>query len=106
MLREKIGITHYLSLFDASLVHQETDYQGNQMKLYRYDEKGENVILLEVICPSTGRMYHLYPPNQKSKTCTEAKASTFSDKKLSLRQGDVGLMNIKDLIITQQIIET
>lgn len=76
-LREKIGLKKYLSLFNAKIVNEETDNQGNKMKLYKYDEKGADVILLEVLCPSTMRMYHLYPPNQKSKTCFEAKASTF-----------------------------
>jgi hypothetical protein len=76
-LREKIGLERYISLFDAKVVNEETDRQGNQMKLYKYDEKGSIVILLEVVCPSTKRMYHLYPANQKSKTCFEAKASTF-----------------------------
>jgi hypothetical protein len=76
-LREKIGLEKYISLFDAKVINEEVDNQGNQMKLYKYDEKGTNVVMLEVICPSTGRMYHLYPPNQKAKTCFEAKASTF-----------------------------
>ena len=76
-LREKIGLERYISLFDAKVINTEVDYQGNEMNLYQYDEKGSKVILLEVVCPSTKRMYHLYPPNQKAKTCFEAKASTF-----------------------------
>ena len=106
MLREKTGLQHYLSLFDAKVVHEELDNQGNEMKLYKYDEAGEKVILLEVLCPSTKRMYHLYPPNQKAKTCFEAKASTFSDRKLIARQGDVGIVSLKDLTIQQPLIET
>jgi len=29
-------------------MQKETDNQGNEMKLYKYDEKGEKVILLDV----------------------------------------------------------
>jgi hypothetical protein len=79
-LREKIGLDKYISLLDAKVIHASLDNQGRSMKLYKYDEKGTSVVLLEVICPSTERMYHLYPPNQKSKTCEEAKASTFGEK--------------------------
>lgn len=105
-LREKIGLEKYLLLLDAKCIHEELDFQGNQMRLFKCNELGETSVLLEVICPSTKRMYHIYPPNQKAKTCSEAKSSTFSNKKLSLRQGDVGLMNLKDFIITHPIIET
>jgi hypothetical protein len=80
-LREKIGLEKYISLFDAKIINEEKDNQGFPMKLYKYDEQGENVLLLEVVCPSTGRLYHLYPPNQKAKTCFEAKASTFGKTK-------------------------
>ena len=76
-LREKIGLDRYIQLLDAKVINTQTDNQGNEMKLYKYDEKGTKVVLLEVVCPSTKRMYHLYPPNQKSVTCMEAKASTF-----------------------------
>jgi hypothetical protein len=85
-LREKIGLDKYISLFEAKVINEETDNQGNQMKLYKYDEKGTKVILLEVICPSTKRMYHLYPPNQKAITCFEAKASTFGMTAESFKQ--------------------
>ena len=75
--------------------------------LYKYYEKGESVIVLEVVCPSTQRLYHLYPPNQKAKTCLEAKESTFHDKKLSYRHGDVGLFDSHgDGILTLPLVET
>lgn len=94
ILREKIGLEKYLSLFDAKVIHEEIDSQGNKMRLFKYNEKGEDVILLEVVCPSTKRVYHLYPPNLKAKTCTEAKKSTFWDKPIAIRQGDVGLIRV------------
>jgi hypothetical protein len=76
-LREKIGLSKYIELFDAKIIDEDFDHQGNLMRLYKYDEKGTIVKLLEVICPSTDRMYHLYPPDQKSTNCFAAKASTF-----------------------------
>ena len=94
ILREKIGLEKYISLFGAKTIHEDIDNQGNKMKLYKYDEKGDKVIMLEVICPSTDRMYHLYPPNQKAKTCLEAKNSTFDNKPLAYRHGDVGLLKV------------
>jgi hypothetical protein len=96
-LREKIGLERYIRLFDATVINEQVDHQGNQMKLYRYDEKGTKVILLEVICPSTKRMYHLYPPNQKAKTCFEAKASTFSNKPIKFRHGDCAFIEVGKL---------
>ena len=106
ILRDKIGLQKYLSLFDAKLIAEEKDLQGNLMKLYRYNEKEIQVIILEVICPSTGRMYHLYPPNQNAITCIEAKKSTFENKNLTYRQGDVGLVNLNDLQIAYPLSET
>lgn len=94
VLREKIGLEKYISLFDVKVINEETDHQGNKMKLYNYDEKGIKVTLLEVICPSTGRMYHLYPPDQGVKTCFDAKASTFGNKSLKYRHGDCGIIQV------------
>ncbi|MBU6392499.1 MAG: hypothetical protein KGQ83_09705 [Planctomycetes bacterium] len=90
----------------AEEIHSSVDHQGNRMRLFHCYEAGEASTLLEVVCPSTKRMYHLYPPDQSAVTCEKAKASTFGDKTLSLRQGDVGLMNLKDLVISFPIIET
>jgi hypothetical protein len=105
-LREKIGLEKYLGLFDSKVIDEQIDHQGHKMRLHRYDEKGTKVILLEVICPSTGRMYHIYPPNQKAKDCFEAKKSTFGDAAITYRHGDVGLASIKDLAIQHPLIET
>ena len=93
-LRDKIGLNKYISLLDAKVIDEQIDNQGNKMKLYQYKEQGDIVLLLEVICPSTNRMYHLYPPNQKSKNCYEAKSSTFRDKPIAYRHGDVGLLRV------------
>ena len=78
----------------SKIINEEIDQQGNKMRLFEYDEKGMKVILLEVVCPSTGRIYHLYPPNQNSKTCSEAKVSTFADKPIAVRHGDAGFLKV------------
>ena len=77
IIRDKIGLEKYLSLYDAKLIHEEIDASGRPMKLYEYLEQKVKVKILEVVCPSTERLYHLFPPNQSAKTCYEAKASTF-----------------------------
>lgn len=99
ILREKIGIDKYIELLDAIVINREIDNQGNEMKLYKYNEKGLEVLLLEVICPSTGRMYHIYPPTQKAKNCFEAKASTFDNKPIAVRHGDVGFVKVGNKFI-------
>jgi hypothetical protein len=93
-LREKIGLERYIQLLDAKMICEEVDNQGHKMKLYQYNEQEEKVIILEVVCPSTNRIYHLYPPNQKAKNCFEAKASTFRNKPIKIRHGDVALVEI------------
>ncbi|MBU6431612.1 hypothetical protein KGQ29_04570 [Patescibacteria group bacterium] len=106
LLRDKLGLEKYIDLLGAKVIHSSIDMQGNKMRLFSCNEAGANSLLLEVICPSTKRMYHIYPPDQSATTCEKAKASTFGNKKLSLRQGDVGLMNIKDFVISHPIEET
>ena len=88
--RDKIGLEKYLTLMNMTLIHEEIDACGYPMKLYKIDEIGINSIVLQVTCPSTKRIYHLYPPNQSAKTCSKAKESTFS-RKIKYRHGDVGL---------------
>ena len=105
-LREKIGIERYIELLGAKEINAETDLQGNEMKLYKCNEAGESSILLQVLCPSTKRMYHLYPPNQSAKTCMEAKRSTFGDNPIMYRHGDIALVNVNDLLIKHPILET
>ena len=76
------------------------------MKLYVCKEVGEDAVLLEVVCPSTMRTFHLYPPNQKAKTCFEAKASTFKNKPIAYRHGDVSLLKVDGGRITVPFSET
>lgn len=71
------------------------DNQGNMMVLWETNKvdsiSGTHIQFLEVVCPSTGRIYNLYPP-RKCSTAKEAKGSTFADKPLIARQGDVGIV--------------
>lgn len=88
--RQKLGMEKYVEIQSLVQIHSEIDSCGNPMVLYEMSEGDNRHIILEVICPSTYRKYHIYPPNQESKTCSEAKNSTFS-KKIKYRHGDVGL---------------
>jgi hypothetical protein len=45
------------------------------MKLMKFKFEGEDVQVLECVCPSTERVYNLYPPNQSSRNVWDAKAS-------------------------------
>lgn len=88
--RDRLGLEKYIKLMSLEKIHSEIDSCGNPMNLYKVDETNNYTILLEVVCPSTKRVYYIYPPNQSAKTCSEAKESTFT-KKIKYRHGDVGL---------------
>ena len=111
---EKLGAMKYYNLLSdnqgCKLIDSTIDNQGNIMKLWETiindDIINKKVQFLECECPSTGRIYNIYPPNQKSKTCWEAKMSTFSNEKLSYRHGDVGLKIIGKNENKQILIET
>lgn len=79
---------------DFKVVDEQVDNQGNNMKLVEFEFGGRTVQVLEVHCPTTGKLYNLNP-TRICKTCNEAKASTFNDEKLAYRQGDVGLVNLE-----------
>lgn len=92
---EVMGVHNYFNVLSdgtgLELVDEDKDGQGNIMKLYDFDFEGETVQVLEVVCPSTGRIYNLYPPSQNCKNVYEAKMDTFDKKPLIYRHGDVGL---------------
>ena len=98
-LRDLMGIDRYYDVLGGVIeVDRDADDQGNEMVLYE-SKVPDSVVnrkiqYLEVICPSTGRKYVLYPPDH----CTnvwQAKASTFCNEKIMYRHGDVGLRNIE-----------
>jgi hypothetical protein len=54
------------------------------------------VQFIEVTCPSTKRVYNIYPPNQESTNVWDAKASTFDNAKGKYRHGDVMLKKVDE----------
>ena len=109
-LLEILGTEKYLKLTGGvALVDADFDAQGNEMRLFVSRKRdpffGEKIQYLEVICPSTGRAYILYPPNQKSRNVWQAKASTFKNQPIQIRHGDVGLLNLNKKF-SKPIVET
>jgi hypothetical protein len=102
--REKLGGKKYYDLLTDGQglrkVDSVLDKQGNVMTLWETKKPDEvirkKVQFLECECPSTGRIYNIYPPNQNCTTAWEAKESTFSGKKLAYRHGDLGLVRVGD----------
>ena len=101
-IREILGTKKYFELLGhLELIDEDTDAYGNNMKLYQIVEmENDNRIIqfVEVKCPSTQKIYTLYPPKQQDgtlcRTVWEAKADTFSNEKIQYRHGDVGLLNL------------
>jgi hypothetical protein len=79
---EVLGVKRYFDILSNGNgirnIDNDIDNQGNKMSLIEFNFEGENIQCLEVRCPSTTRIYNLYPPNQRSKNVWEAKASTFN----------------------------
>ena len=118
-LFDTLGAKKYYELIgNLKLVDETNDNHGNPMRLYEtiaealIDEaltEQTKIQLLEVICPSTGRIYTLYPPSQHNgiffTTAWEAKADTFDNQKIQYRHGDVGILNL-DQSFDKPIMET
>jgi hypothetical protein len=100
--REKLGAKRYYDILGGGsgveLVDEDTDNQGFPMRLYRTVMPdaiiSSHVQFLEVVCPSTGRVYNIYPPNQNSTNVWDAKASTFNYVMGKYRQGDVMIVEV------------
>lgn len=101
-MRERLGGVRYYELIGGgealTVIDEDTDDQGYPMTLFETRIKDEvidkKVQFIQVTCPSTERVYDIYPPNQESKNVWEAKASTFNAEKLKYRHGDVGLKKV------------
>ena len=79
---ERMGSTAFFHAADAKLVHQDEDGYGHPRRLMRIPMEGTQrgfLQAVEVVCPTTGRIYCLGVPSQV-KTCQEAVASTFGLK--------------------------
>lgn len=106
---EKLGVSKYFSILsdgkDLTLIDEDMDAQGYPMKLMSFDFEGDTVQVLEVTCPSTERIYNIYPPSQNCSNVWSAKADTFGGSKLTYRHGDVGLESVKEQV-EKPLIET
>jgi len=84
-LREILGAKKYYDIITdgqgLKLLDEDTDNQGNAMRLYETNQPdsvlNKKVQFLECVCPSTLRVYNIYPPRQNSKNVWQAKADTF-----------------------------
>lgn len=98
---EKLGAKTFFEILggEVEVTDQQIDSAGNLMKLYTTKEPDsiirERLQFIEVMCPSTFRVYTLYPPKKNGggfyDKVTDAKAATFSHEGITLRHGDVGL---------------
>ena len=79
---EAMGADNFFRQLDAQVIHSDIDGCGNTRQLLRIplsDTEVGYVQAVKVVCPATGRVYHLgVPPTVK--TCQEAVASTFGIK--------------------------
>ncbi len=91
---EKLGVRDFFTILSdgegLTKIDSDVDEQGYDMTLYNFQFGSKELQVLECVCPSTQRVYNLYPPD-KCKNVWDAKASTFQNKKLMYRHGDVGL---------------
>jgi hypothetical protein len=100
--REKLGGVAYYDLLSngkgLTEIDKDMDEQGFEMTLFETtlndDITDSKVQFIQVTCPSTERVYDIYPPNQQSTNVWEAKASTFNNAKLMYRHGDVGFKKV------------
>jgi hypothetical protein len=95
---ERVGEENYLAALEAKVLHEDVDSAGNERKLLEiknYSPACEMLLVLRVVCPSTGRVYFLKPPRQAAKTCEEAAASLF-DYPITFRHGDVGITMVDE----------
>ena len=76
---QRIGPDRFFSELSPEVIHEDTDGAGNPRSLLRIpmqDAELGYLAAVRVVCPTTGRVYHLFP-DQRATTCQEAVASTF-----------------------------
>jgi hypothetical protein len=80
MMIEAMGSDRFFSQLETQVLHKDLDIQGNPRTLLKFnisDAQAGYLLAVRVVCPTTGRIYHLgVPPTVK--TCAEAVASTFN----------------------------
>jgi len=80
VLIEILGVDAYFKKIGADnvkVIDEGIDNQNLPMRLLEFDFEGRKIQMLECVCPSTNRVYNIPPPNQQSRNCWDAKASTF-----------------------------
>ena len=80
MLIEIMGADRFFAHLNATQIHSDIDGCGNPRALLRFkltDAAAGYLQAVRVVCPTTGRVYHLGVP-PAVKTCQEAVASTFN----------------------------
>lgn len=73
LLIERIGVERFVANTNAQTLDNDQDPGGSRRLLRVPFESGEEVVCLEVHCPSTGRKYILRVP-PRTQTCVEAAA--------------------------------
>jgi hypothetical protein len=73
VLIERIGMDRFIADAQAQTIDNDTDAGGARRLLRVPFENGENIVCLEVHCPSTGRKYLLRVP-PRTPTCAAAAA--------------------------------
>ena len=79
---EAMGADNFFRQLNPVIVHEEIDGLGHPRTVLRIkmpDTKAGYVQAVRVVCPTTGRVYHLGVSPQ-AKTCQEAVAETFGIK--------------------------
>ncbi len=75
---EVIGPAEYFSKVGTSglkCIDTAVDKQGKEMKLHQYTYNSREVKVCELVCPSTDRVYFIFPTDQRTNDVWTAKAS-------------------------------
>jgi len=93
MLVKVLGYEMIMKKLGSITLHKEIDRSGNEMELHKIeiaskvqsaDEPEEDIVLLKVVCPSTGKIHILrVPPGMTD--CEEARRWTLFDEKIEMR---------------------
>ncbi|MDH5681245.1 MAG: leucine-rich repeat domain-containing protein [Spirochaetota bacterium] len=93
MLVKVLGYERIMKKLGSVTLHKELDSFGNEMELHKIElsskvksgeEPEEDIVLLKVVCPSTGKIHILrVPPDMTN--CEKARRWTLFDEKIEMR---------------------
>ena len=96
-LKEILGSEKYAKLLDIEIIDEDIDNYNYPIKLVKTKDKDELIndylYFLIVVCNSTKREYYIPVPQLDN--VWKAKSWTFQNKKIEIRHGDVGLLNLE-----------